>query len=88
MVSRFSHKTESARPGYYEVVLDDYKIIGLIKEMETKSGKIGLFELLDFQVYSDPFDMVKESQWHFVGYKGQKAIKDCSFREAMQLYFG
>lgn len=74
--------------GYYITVgLFNYNPIGKVVELEMKSGKIGLYELLDYQTYSDPNDMVKESNWHFIGYKGEKAIKDCSFSEALSLYF-
>lgn len=83
-------KTRDFRRGcsyYITVGLLGYNPIGKVEEMEMKRGKIGLLELVDYQTYSDPSDMIKESWWHFVGYKGQKAIKDCSFSEAVSLYF-
>ena len=74
--------------GYYITVgLFGYNPIGEVKELKMESGKIGLYELVDYKTYSDPWDMVKESWWHFIGYKGQKAIKDCSFSEFVSLYF-
>lgn len=36
--SRFSHNTEKARPGYYEVVLDDYKV----KAQLTATERVGV----------------------------------------------
>ena len=74
--------------GYYITVgLFGYNPIGKIEELEMRSGKIGLYELVCYQTCGDPFDMIKESWWHFVGYKDQKPIKDCSFSEAVYLYF-
>ncbi len=74
--------------GYYiPVGLLGYNPIGKVEELEMKSGKIGLYKLVDYKTFRDPWDMVKESWWHFIGYKGHKAIKDCSFSEALSLYF-
>lgn len=72
--------------GYYFPVLLFHNPIGMIEEMKMESGKIGLFELLSFKSYQDPWDMIEESYWHFIGYKGEKLIKDCSFREALEIY--
>lgn len=74
--------------GYYITVgILGYNAIGKVEELEMESGKIGLYELIDYKTYSDPSDMIKESWWHFIGYKSQKGIKECSFTEAMYMYF-
>lgn len=74
--------------GYYITVgVLGFNPIGKVEELPMKSGNIGLYELVDYKTFSDPCDMIEESWWHFIGYKGQKAIKDCSFSEAVSLYF-
>ena len=74
--------------GYYITVgFLGYNPIGEIQELKMKSGKIGLYELVDYKTFQDPDDMIDESWWHFIGYKEQKAIKDCSFNEFLALYF-
>lgn len=52
-----------------------------------KSGKIAFCKLLDYKTFRDPDDMIEESYWELIGYKGNKAIKDCTFSEALCLYF-
>lgn len=75
-------------PGYYITVgLLGHNPIGCIQEFQMASGKIGLYELLDYRLYSDPDDMVKESWWHFLGYLGEKPVKDCSFSQFLSLYY-
>lgn len=73
--------------GYYFMARPGCGSIGLIKEFETNSGRIGLYELIYYETFSDPWDMIKYSLWHLIGYKGQKAIKDCTFRELLEIYF-
>lgn len=74
--------------GYYLTVsLIGNNPIGKVREFKMKSGKIGIYKLIDYTTFSDPTDMIKESWWHFVGYEGQKSLKDCSFSEALSLYY-
>jgi hypothetical protein len=73
--------------GYYITVgLLGYDPIGEVQELEMQSGKIGLYKLIDYKTFRDPWDMIDESWWHFVGYKGQKPIKECSFSEFLAYF--
>lgn len=73
-------------PGYYFMTgLVFHSPIGEIQKLEMKSGKIGLYELLSYEVYRDPWDMIKSSNWHFVGYEGEKPIKEYTFLEYLKL---
>jgi len=71
---------------YITTELLGYNPIGEIKEFEMKSGKTALYELLSYKTFRDPSDMIEESRWHFVGYKNEKAIKDCTFIEFLNMY--
>ena len=74
-------------PGYYFTVgLFGYDPKQHPYEWDLKSGKIGIFQLIDYQQFRDPWDMIKESRWMFLGYKGQKAINDCTFQEYLAIY--
>jgi hypothetical protein len=74
--------------GYYIITgLLGYNPIGQKKELEMKSGKIGIYELIDYKTFWDPKDMIEKSYWHFIGYKNVKPIKECSFNEFLQLYW-
>jgi hypothetical protein len=73
--------------GYYLTIgLIGYSPIGKVVELQCEGGKIAICELIDYETFGDPFDMVKESWWCLIGYKGIKAAKDCSFREFLALY--
>lgn len=73
--------------GYYLTIgLFGHNPIGQKWEAEMESGKIGLYELVDYDTYRDPKDMVKNSWWNFLGYKESKLIRDCSFEEFISLY--
>lgn len=75
-------------PGYYLFLMNVFhNPVGEIQELEMESGKIGLYELLSYERYSDPWDMTKESKWHFIGYKGEKPVKNCTFQEYRSIYF-
>lgn len=74
-------------PGYYFTIgLLGYNPKGKIEETKMQSGKVGIYELVDYELYSDPSDMIKKSFWHFIGYKGIKPIKECTFNEFLELY--
>lgn len=53
-------------------------------EIKMSSGKIGIYKLLDYKVYRDPDDMIKESYWQFLGYKGEKLLADMTFEEYLE----
>lgn len=71
---------------YFTVGLLGHTPIGRIEEVQMQSGKTGLYELIDFQLHRDPDDMIKSSQWMFVGYKGYKKITDCTLEEFLTIY--
>jgi hypothetical protein len=50
-------------------------------EWKMESGRIGIWKLLDYVTFSDPYDMVKDSAWQFLGYKGMKPIENMTFEE-------
>ena len=55
-------------------------------ETKMQSGKTGIYELIDYENYRDPSDMIKHSWWNFIGYVGVKPIHECSFEEFLSLY--
>ncbi|ALA07661.1 hypothetical protein BC01_077 [Bacillus phage BC01] len=57
-----------------------------IWETEMRSGKVGIFQLVDCRFYSDPDDMVEYAWYQFLGYKGEKPVVSCTFEEFMELY--
>ena len=75
-------------PGYYLmlglVFVNVYEENSCV-EFSMKSGKTGLFKLIHYSHYSDPDDMVKSSEWQFLGYSGEKLIQDMSFEEFVNL---
>lgn len=56
------------------------------ERFEMESGNVGIYELVDIETYSNPHDMIKESYWHFIGYEGEKPVKECTFREFIDIY--
>jgi hypothetical protein len=74
--------------GYYiRLAAYDYCPVGQIWEAKMESGKIGIYELIRCEKFFDPHDMIKESFWNLIGYKGVKAMKDCDFKEFITLYY-
>lgn len=59
---------------------------GQIWETKMQSGKTGVYELIDYENYKDPYDMIKHSWWSFIGYKNYKPIHECNFKEFLSLY--
>ena len=55
--------------------------IGRVETHALQSGNHGTYKLLSVDTYSDPSDMIKESRWQLLGYRGQKLFSDMSFRE-------
>ena len=45
------------------------------------SGKVATYQLTHYTTFSDPSDMVEKSQWNFIGYEGEKPIREYTFRE-------
>lgn len=73
--------------GYYlDVWMLDFNPSNITWETKMKSGKIGIYQLIDYETYRDPGDMIESSTWNFIGYKGQKPIHECSFEEYISLY--
>lgn len=60
--------------------------IGTKWETKMKSGKTGIYELVSYKNFGDPNDMIEYSLWNLIGYKGEKEIKDCTFKEFLSLY--
>lgn len=72
--------------GYYLQMCYAYNPIGMQWKTEMASGKIGIYELIDFQQYDDPPDMTKESYWQFIGYEGMPRIKELTFEGYLRYY--
>lgn len=74
-------------PGYYfQVESLGYTPIGAKWKTKLENGKIGIFELIDYETFEDPCDMIKDSYFNFIGYEGVKQIHECSFKEYLLLY--
>ena len=73
-------------PGYYIVSGLGINPLGQLYHTKMMSGKIGVYELIDLDFFSDPWDMVKESRWCFLGYQNEKAVASCSFEEYLFIY--
>lgn len=61
---------------------------GKVEEWEMESGEIAKVKLIDYEACSDPKDMVKESWWLVLGYKGKTPLKETTFRQFMDEYAG
>lgn len=57
-----------------------------IHQFKMRSGNIGYYKLLDYNLHSDPDDMIKSSQWMLLYYEGRKPINECTFREFEEEY--
>lgn len=53
-------------------------------EWKMESGKTAIVKLINYKLFHDPDDMVESSEWQFLGYKGEKMIKDMSFAEYVE----
>jgi hypothetical protein len=65
--------------GYYLGLFKTYQ--DRIIEAPLPSGKVGIYKLLDVIYYYDPYDMIKESYWQLLGYKGEKKFNEMTFLE-------
>ena len=59
---------------------------GQLWKTKMQSGKTGIYELIDYENYRDPSDMIKHSWWNFIGYENCKPIHECNFEEFLSLY--
>ena len=53
------------------------KIIARIME----SGRFGLYQLIDYTTYGNPSGMTQSSSWEFIGFYGNKKVRDMSYKE-------
>ncbi len=67
--------------GYYFSVGYGHDSRGRIETWDMTSGRKGKFKLIDYRLFSDPGDMIKESQWQFLGYENDKELSEMSFEE-------
>lgn len=75
-------------PGYYfPTGLIGVKNRGRIEEIQMKSGRTAIAELIDYDLFSDPNDMIEKSFWHVSGYKGEKLLKDMTFKQYLKSAF-
>ncbi|RBA36124.1 hypothetical protein [Elizabethkingia anophelis] len=73
--------------GYYlDIWMLDFDPSNVIWETKMRSGKVGVYQLIDYETYRDPDDMIKDSSWKFIGYKGMKPISECTFEEYISIY--
>jgi hypothetical protein len=57
--------------------------------LNSSSGKRQIYRLIDFKRFSNPPDMIKSSDWEFIGYNEEKPIaKIKDAKEAMLIYGG
>jgi hypothetical protein len=76
-------------PGYYIAIgCLGHNPIGQKWVTQMQSGKIGIYELVAYTTYRDPYDMVESSYWNFIGHQGVKPIHECSFEEFFFWYCG
>ncbi len=61
-------------------------VLGQLWNTQMKSGRTGIYELIDYEYFSDPYDMVRYTCWMFIGYEGCKPIRECNFMEFYDLY--
>lgn len=57
-----------------------------IVEMNMRSGRKAVCELIEVRFYRDPSDMVEWSTWSIINYIGHKPMAECSFREFIDIY--
>lgn len=74
--------------GYYITVgLLGYNPIGKTEEWKMESGKTMIVKLLDYERFSDPWDMIKESEWQYIGFKGEKPFAELTLREYLKIFY-
>jgi len=55
--------------------------IGQLEDVNMLSGKVGIYSLLWVKWCNDPKDMVEDSGWQLIGYKGKKPFSEMTFKE-------
>ena len=66
---------------YFTTGIIGVENIGKIETWDMKSGKRAIFKLIDYRLFSDPDDMIKWSDWQFLGYEGEKRLSEMTFDE-------
>lgn len=73
--------------GYYITVgvlgMDE---IGSIWKPKMTSGETGIYELIKYETFSDPSDMIKHGWYNMIGYVGKKPIHECTYKEFVEIY--
>ena len=59
--------------------------VGRIEEWKMRSGKTARYKLLSYETFSNPSDMIKSSEWAFLGYVGEKPVIAYSFDEYLDM---
>lgn len=59
---------------------------GRLVYMESNNGKILLYKIVEIEYFRDPWDMIKFCKFSLIGMKGQKEIKECTFKEFLKIY--
>ena len=59
---------------------------GRLVYFPSHNGKILLYRVVEIEFYRDPYDMIKFCKFSLVGMKGEKEIKECSFKEFLTIY--
>jgi hypothetical protein len=67
-----------------QAVSYSYEDIGKLHEFKMQSGKTGIYKCLD--LYGLDSHSSKNIKFDFVGYKGEKKIRDCTFEEYLNIY--
>lgn len=75
-------------PGYYLTVgLLGYDPRSKPYQWNLKDGKTAIFRLIDWEGYRDPWDMIKQSKWQLLKFKGEKPINECTVSEFIKIYY-
>lgn len=60
--------------------------IGRIIDQEMVSGVTLSAKLVSYKTFRDPDDMIESSIWEILGFTGKKAIRDCNYKEFLDIY--
>ncbi|WP_338814082.1 hypothetical protein V9L05_01410 [Bernardetia sp. Wsw4-3y2] len=81
------HKDAERKAGFY---LNLHRIghnpYDTIWNPKMESGETGIYELIEYEKYDDPDDMIKSSYWNAIGYVGKKTMAECTFEEYLDIY--
>lgn len=59
---------------------------GSTATLEASNGKILRYKIVDIEFYRDPWDMIKFCKFSLIGMKGEKEIRECTFKEFLKIY--